>query len=566
MLGAALLSGAVRMIGSDVGARSEVRWTGSRPLQVCVASIQDFAARCDSGPAGLRAAMHPLGPVPRGGWCRGEGFCGYSVDVFRAMATEVGLREEYDYRFVCMGERGFDEMLDEMYDAHEDSICDIAASSVTVTAERIRRGLTFSASTLQSSLATMVYAPSDQKNVWQFMKPLHWNVWISLIGTIITTSILTTLIEAVLTTSSSSSSVWCGMRDSMWHALSHTLLIDAFSVKSLPARIIAAAFGFVVLIVSSTYTANMVVFLTTRGSDLPVQNVRDLQGRAVVTVSTYQERLNRNWNVAAIASEGRDYQSMIQGLRSGKYRALISDNTQLEVLAAQDPTCSLRTLDDLIEPFETAFAFRAGFPYLHISGAIDAAMLILREDGTLNALQEKHMVAGMTGACATEQEETTVIGLQSLKGLWVVILAGAVAAEAAGLVMYLWACTFDSMQAKQVSGRLRRIFIRVPLSALGLLAVNLLKQDTRNAPSVSTDRNAVRDRWGWAVHAVTTKNDDQGEARHPAGSSGSRDLSASPARGLDRAEYLMRIANMIARVDALSSELGEIVKDAAIGV
>jgi len=90
----------------------------------------------------------------------------------------------------------------------------------------------------------------------------------------------------------------------MWHGLSHTLSIDVFRVRSFSARIIVAAYAFTVLIITHTYTANLAAFLTADQLDTNIRSVKDLRGKAVITIPPYLKRLAKNFHINATAEKG----------------------------------------------------------------------------------------------------------------------------------------------------------------------------------------------------------------------------------------------------------------------
>jgi TRAP-type uncharacterized transport system substrate-binding protein len=89
------------------------------------------------------------------------------------------------------------------------------------------------------------------------------------------------------------------MRQSLWHSVALVLSIDVFRVHTTPGRVVAAAYAFVVLILTSTYTANLAAFLTKERLDTGITNIDDLRGKAVVTVPTYQDALLNQFSILA---------------------------------------------------------------------------------------------------------------------------------------------------------------------------------------------------------------------------------------------------------------------------
>lgn len=228
---------------------------------MCTASIQDFGARCNGSPVPeFEHEAEPLGPVPNGGWCpTGRNFCGYDIDVWRyalarcrcwllweqdyvacrreqlamhrlclcleayhavprvcrsrqrdivtcvcsQVAERMGLVENRDFERVCLGEGGFSYMIEALAGANTSiTACDIGVSSITASTEREERGIRFSRASHRSSLAILVHAPLKRRGMWAFFEPLHFYVWMALLGTIFVTPFFVFFFEAVF-------SKWC---------------------------------------------------------------------------------------------------------------------------------------------------------------------------------------------------------------------------------------------------------------------------------------------------------------------------------------------------------------------
>jgi hypothetical protein len=95
-----------------------------------------------------------------------------------------------------------------------------------------------------------------------------------------------------------------GLKETLWHSVSHTLSIDVFRVHSFPARLVTVGYAFLVLIISNTYTANLAAFLTVDQLDVKISKIDDLRGKSVVTLRPYVNRLYDNFRVIATDKEG----------------------------------------------------------------------------------------------------------------------------------------------------------------------------------------------------------------------------------------------------------------------
>ena len=316
-------------------------------------------------------------------------------------------------------------------------MCDVAAT-ITVTETRIDNGIMFSAPVLQTKLAFMVNSPSATPGLWGFLTPLATSVWIAVVMTTTATPTLVYFFESLFSGHSayanSHTGLLGGLQEALWHGLSHTLSIDVFRVNTLPARIVTAAYAFLVLIISSTYTANLAIFLTTR-TEVGITHIDELDGMLVSTVNTYMDRLNNpKYGFIAIADDDGNYAEMIRKMKLNVYRAIVADETQIDVFLAQDTSCSLRKLDETIEPFETAIAWRSGSPFAEDFRAMNTEIVLLRSNGGLAGLIRNNIPSD-TGRCTISPNDTAVVGVQALRGLWVIMLVSGVGA----LLLIMWA-------------------------------------------------------------------------------------------------------------------------------
>jgi hypothetical protein len=134
--------------------------------------------------------------------------------VCRHVADLLGLEEGKDFDMLCMGEKGFGPLIDDL--AREDwnklsnnsdalsryhpsggYLCDIGVSAITANSDRWARGIHFSRATLRSNLAIMVYAPLLERGTWAFFAPLAWRAWVMLAATTCVVPLFVFFFEAV---------------------------------------------------------------------------------------------------------------------------------------------------------------------------------------------------------------------------------------------------------------------------------------------------------------------------------------------------------------------------------
>ncbi|XP_062501264.1 glutamate receptor ionotropic, kainate 1-like [Corticium candelabrum] len=148
--------------------------------------------------------------------------------------------------------------------------CHIAVGAITVTPDRANTA-NFTRSFFTSGLRILAPVRNNNENpsIWNFFKPFHWTVWFTTAGMILVSSLIATRLDLAQ-----------GIREGMWLSVS---LIYAMQENSLVrmrnpfGRIYILVFSFVLLVLVSSYTANMVSFLTVRNTKDDVTDINGLR-------------------------------------------------------------------------------------------------------------------------------------------------------------------------------------------------------------------------------------------------------------------------------------------------
>jgi hypothetical protein len=149
--------------------------------------------------------------------------------------------------------------------------------------------------------------------------------------------------------------------DSMWTLMG----FNSLAVSSLGGKIAVIIFGFVSLIITTTYTANLAAALTVNQLHASITSMADLTGRAVTSNGIYLERLRTRFGVIASDMNFDSYADIVAGsheVLAGRLAALITDKPFIDHLISQDTTCNLASIPGTIEPFSYGIAFKKGTP------------------------------------------------------------------------------------------------------------------------------------------------------------------------------------------------------------
>ena len=411
----------------------------AQPLRVCVASVRNFASRCNGSPD---APQQISKSAPAGGWCpRSVDFCGYDVDVFEAVASSLGLVWGRDYYFVCTGEDSLGALENSLADPANDSLsCDISATFMQVRPARVNEGVRYSVGTFRSYLAALVHAPPRPRGRWSFALPVVGEVWAAALTTILVSLALGGAMQICLRAQPR-----CDPR-------SHSVL--RVSAK----RVFLAANAFLVYLIFCTYTSSLTTMYVLRDNVRAVEDVSQLRGRNVATIEAHASALR---DVGMNIRIGRDYVPMVQGVKSGRYAALVAEATQLQALAASDEDCSLAVLQEQILTFETGIAFRKNFSYPAFINAFDDAFLNLQNEGSLMVIEERYRVA-RSQCNENALTRVSAVQLHSLLGLWVILGCSILGACFLGIAQYALCRMLKPCEAKRIQSRVFEI-MRLPL-------------------------------------------------------------------------------------------------------
>lgn len=132
------------------------------------------------------------------------------------VAKNIDLVEGRDWVRVCMGEKGFGDMVSDLSEYKDfkpgntsalveakAKYCDMSAQTITVTSERSEEmGILFSRPTYRGSLSILLYAPIKRRGIWAFLKPLEDSVWGMLLATIFAVPFFVTFFESIFSSRS----------------------------------------------------------------------------------------------------------------------------------------------------------------------------------------------------------------------------------------------------------------------------------------------------------------------------------------------------------------------------
>ncbi|XP_076358817.1 glutamate receptor ionotropic, kainate 2-like [Tachypleus tridentatus] len=398
-------------------------------------------------------------------------FEGYCVDVVRELSKILGFN--YAIHLVRDGSHGtknengeWNGMIRELIDRE----ADLALADLTITYER-EEAVDFTMPFMNLGISILFRKPT--KNVpklFSFLSPLSLEVWIYMATAYLGVSLLL-FILARLTPLEWEAPHPCDpdadvlenqftLPNSFWFTIG-SLMQQGTEVapKALSTRIVATMWWFFTLIMISSYTANLAAFLTAERMNSPIESAEDLGKQVSIQYGCLSSGSTKNffkeskiptykkmWAVMqarpSVFTESN--QEGVERVLEGNY-AYLMESTSIEYMTERD--CELEQIGGLLDSKGYGIATPEGSPY---RTPISNAILRLQEDGVLHLLKEKWWSNRSGSKCKQEEKKSSMstneLGLASIGGVFVVLLAGLGFACIIALVEFIW-------KTKRLSGR-----------------------------------------------------------------------------------------------------------------
>lgn len=216
-----------------------------------------------------------------------------SVTGFEANAVKKVLKDSFkweygrQYVFVCYGSKT--DILNDLDPSLGDANCDIAAAGIDISTDLVRRGILFGiVPTYRSGLAVVTSANVEVGTMWFFLKPFSWGVWLTwIIMTIVMVFVFYFFEIAAGATSNRFAKGWGGVKESSINTLMFSFGRKGPTlgeVLSTPARLMAVAYVFFLMIFVQLYTAQLAGSLAALNIRAQVSGLSDLVTQQLHTV------------------------------------------------------------------------------------------------------------------------------------------------------------------------------------------------------------------------------------------------------------------------------------------
>nr|GMD14221.1 glutamate receptor 1.2-like [Ipomoea batatas] len=302
---------------------------------------------------------------------------GFSVDVFLAAIGSLEYKSPFEFiPFLVVDEKGkrhshYGDLLHQIYLKNFDA----AVGDITITSNR-STFVDFTLPYTEAGVGTV--ARLGSAGAWFFLKPFRTDLWIIIVVSFIVTGIVVWLIEHEKN-EDFQGSLAQQVGTALWFAASTLVYAQRERIQSNLSRFVVSIWMFVVLIISSSYTASLSSLLT-------LQQIRLAKGD-YIGYRSFQEGIifnNKNFS----GSRPIRYNSpeeFHEALSKGTIGGIVDEIPYIKCFLAKYPSqYALISTAPTTNGF--GFAFQKGSPLVP---EISRAIARLREEGKLAELEDK---------------------------------------------------------------------------------------------------------------------------------------------------------------------------------
>lgn len=380
---------------------------------------------------------------------------GYCVDLIAAVSEQLGgfkytIRPIKDSVYGAKVNGTWTGMIGELVQGK----ADLAVAPLTITKQR-EEDIAFSKPFMNSGISIMIKKPEIQKpGVFSFLKPFSIPLWMCIIAGYFCVSF------GMFIVSRFSPAEWrrkClridngvvnkfTLESSLWFTMGALMLQGSDTCpRSVAGRIIGGTWWFAVLIVISSYTANLAAFLTIDKLLTPIQNADDLAAQTEITYGTLESGSTQSffkdskvptyqkmWAYMSTAYPRVFVRTTEEGVRKvremkGKY-AFLLESVYNEYFGQREP-CDVMQVGPPLNTKGYGIATPKTSRHQELSEKMSIAILQLKENGSLIKMKRRWWID--KGECGVQEEnqgnkKKKSLSLSNLAGVFFILISGLV--------------------------------------------------------------------------------------------------------------------------------------------
>jgi len=326
-------------------------------------------------------------------------FQGIEVDYMAELATQLGWSDSM-WDFECVDSADLTATLDS-----DTSLYIGALGGQRVQYANLVSGYNYSRPTLFSGLSTLIY---ESKDNWFFITIISLNVGLAICGTAVGVAFLLYLFEGRSN----------ALEQYIWHAFASIFFVSSVRLSTVPARILQIAYWFMVLIITSTYQANMTALLAVQGVLEGIQSIPDLNTKNLLAPPEFEFNLYSYGIKPTIDNKTNDPTYIFNQLQVSNYDGVTVPDSLASYVAREN--CNVFLVTRFYYKFNYAMLF-SGAQNSSIIDSINNAISAV--NANMGSVQR---VATYLNSTVTECEEQNRpfedrILFMSLQGIWILM-------------------------------------------------------------------------------------------------------------------------------------------------
>ncbi|XP_014247084.1 glutamate receptor ionotropic, kainate 2-like isoform X2 [Cimex lectularius] len=401
-------------------------------------------------------------------------FEGYSKDLIAEIANELNFK----FQFVLTPDREYGSFNKETKQWNglirelRERRADLAICDLTITYER-RSAVDFTMPFMTLGISILFSKPTKQPpNLFSFLSPLSLDVWIYMATSFLGVSLLLYFLARI------SPLEWknphpcqsepdeyendLSMQNVIWHNCGSLMQQGSdIAPQAISTRTVAGMWWFFVLIMISSYTANLAAFLTMERMDEQIKSVEDLAKQSKIKYGVLNGGSSMNffknsndtlyqkmWSVMdstrpSVFTKSND-EGVERVLKGKRAYAFFMESTSIEY--QMEKHCELTQVGRLLDSKGYGIAMPFNSPY---RTAISGAVLKMQESGKLLQLKTKWWQHGKA-ECETEEGggDSAELGIDNVGGVFLVLIVGCAVAFFVAILEFLWNIRKVAVQEK----------------------------------------------------------------------------------------------------------------------
>ncbi|KAK4419736.1 Glutamate receptor 1.2 [Sesamum alatum] len=339
-----------------------------------------------------------------------ETYRGFCMDVFSAAVARLPYEISFEYIPFYNQNGSYSDLLYQVYLQSFDA----AVGDITITSDRLAY-VDFTVP--YSELGVGFIVKLDDKDPWFFLKPLNADLWIMSACFFVLTGFIVWLIEHRINEEfQGPPSKQIGTL--LWFAASTLVYAHREKLQSNVSRFVVGVWLFVVLILTSSYIANLSSLLTVAQIKLAKSDYIGYTADSLVGGIMVKNNLNFTDNRLKSYQSPEEYDAALRyGSKRGGVSAIIDEVPYIKVFLARYPH-DYTMIKSSLTTGGFGFAFPKGSPLVH---DMSRAIAQLREEGRLVEMEKRWFKSRQSWQSQdSEQSNLNTLSVANFVGLFLI--------------------------------------------------------------------------------------------------------------------------------------------------